>query len=192
MPSSRSLLILYKLIGTFAGAYLSTAYALRYPDRVSKLILLSPAGVPHDPDAINDTTLPSRELHDGAPPSSSSAPIPASNSKVKEIKKEQAKEKRQESTWRKIGTYLWEEGVSPFQIVRSSLFWGPYLVGQVGHPLPSTLTIHTDSFFQYTSRRFANLPENDKRDFYQYLWHITRAKGSGEYCICENTSFLYI
>ena len=147
MPSSRSLLISHQLIEIFTGAYLSTAYALRYPDRVSKLILLSPAGVPHDPDAINDTTLPSRELHDDAPPSSSSGPIPASNSKVKDIKKEQAKEKRQESTWRKIGTYLWEEGVSPFQIVRSSLFWGPYLVGQVGYSLPLILETHADLFF---------------------------------------------
>ncbi|KDQ06024.1 hypothetical protein BOTBODRAFT_71125 [Botryobasidium botryosum FD-172 SS1] len=155
------------LVGHSLGAYLSTAYALRYPDRVSKLILLSPAGVPHDPNAVVDTTVPSRELHDDAPPTASpaSAPVPATESKVKDMKKVQAKEKREESTWRKVATYLWEEGVSPFQLVRSSLFWGPMLVGN------------------YTSRRFAHLSDEDKRDFHQYLWHITRSKGSGEYCI---------
>ncbi|KAJ7046116.1 Alpha/Beta hydrolase protein [Mycena alexandri] len=37
------------LIGHSLGGYLSVAYALKYPDRVNKLILLSPTGVPRDP-----------------------------------------------------------------------------------------------------------------------------------------------
>ena len=74
-----------------AGAYLSAAYALRYPERVAKLVLLSPAGVPADPNAIHDTTMPSRELFDGQPSPSSLGTMPASTANVKEMRKEQAR-----------------------------------------------------------------------------------------------------
>lgn len=117
------------LIGHSLGAYFSVAYALRYPTRVHKLILLSPAGVPHDPN--NLTTL-SREWTDtGDAASFVSAPaVPAGGNQVRSIRKEQSS-KRQESRVGKLITYLWEEGWSPFQIVRSTLFWGPMLVGKV-------------------------------------------------------------
>jgi cardiolipin-specific phospholipase len=39
------------LIGHSLGGYLSTAYALRYPSRVDRLVLLSPAGIPENPYA---------------------------------------------------------------------------------------------------------------------------------------------
>merc|ERR1712093_738749 len=38
------------LIGHSLGGYLSTVYALRYPERVNKLILVSPVGIPRKPD----------------------------------------------------------------------------------------------------------------------------------------------
>ncbi|KAG9103201.1 hypothetical protein FRC06_011790 [Ceratobasidium sp. 370] len=151
------------LIGHSLGAYLSTAYALRYPDRVNQLILLSPAGVPRDP---NSTEEPSREL-DPTPSQARSAggtAVPATEQRVAALKAEQRAAKREESTLRKVATYLWEEGWSPFQIVRSAMFYGPWLVGK------------------YSGRRF-DLTDEDKRDMHDYIWHITRAKGSGEYCI---------
>ncbi|KIM67877.1 hypothetical protein SCLCIDRAFT_1210008 [Scleroderma citrinum Foug A] len=151
------------LIGHSLGAYFSVAYALRYPTRVHKLILLSPAGVPHDPN--NLTTL-SREWTDtGDAASFVSAPaVPAGGNQVRSIRKEQSS-KRQESRVGKLITYLWEEGWSPFQIVRSTLFWGPMLVGK------------------YSSRRFPGLAEDEVRDLHDYLVNITLAKGSSEYCI---------
>ncbi|KAG6331712.1 hypothetical protein ID866_7373 [Astraeus odoratus] len=153
------------LIGHSLGAYFSVAYALRYPTRVNKLILLSPAGVPHDP---NNLTAPSRELTDtGDATSSVSAPAaaPASTNDVKRIRNEQREAKRQESRTVKLITYLWEEGWSPFQVVRCTLFWGPMLVGK------------------YSSRRFSGLTEDEVRDIHEYIVNITLAKGSGEYCI---------
>jgi len=137
---------------------------------VNKLILLSPAGVPRDPNATSD---PSRELTDTgdktAPSGSSSAKDEtveaATKGKIDEIKIEQAAEKKQESRTRRLLMYLWEEGWSPFQVVRNTFFWGPMIVGK------------------YSSRRFSGLTEDETRDMHDYILNITLAKGSGEYCI---------
>lgn len=115
------------LVGHSLGAYLSVVYALRYPERVSKLVLLSPAGVPRDPDAL---TMPSRELTDEQTSGADGAQA-ANRRNVEEVRQEQAAQKRQQSRRSKLFTYLWEEGWSPFQVVRSTLFWGPMLVGKV-------------------------------------------------------------
>ena len=48
------------LVGHSLGAYMSVAYALGHPTGVSRLVLLSLAGVPRDPN----TTVPSREVTD--------------------------------------------------------------------------------------------------------------------------------
>ena len=37
------------LVGHSLGGYLASAYTVRYPDRVTGLVLLSPAGIPHGP-----------------------------------------------------------------------------------------------------------------------------------------------
>lgn len=153
------------LIGHSLGGYLSVVYALRYPTRVSKLILLSPAGVPRDP---NTTETPAREVSDaGMSGSDSDSAEPASDSKVNAMRAGQRAEQRKQSRSRKLFTYLWEEGWSPFQVVRSTLFWGPMLVGK------------------YSSRRFIGLDMDDTKAMHEYILNITLAKGSGEYCICR-------
>ena len=114
------------LIGHSLGAYFSTVYALRYPQRVHKLVLLSPAGVPRDPNA----TAPSREMLDRQVTGEDGV-VAADSSRVAALEQEQQAEKTKESLGRRLFTHLWEEGWSPFQVVRSSLFWGPMLVGKV-------------------------------------------------------------
>ena len=156
------------LIGHSLGAYLSVAYTLKYPERVTKLILLSPAGVPRGPNY----TEPSRELTDhGADPDG----IPehhegdhaelATKGNVSSIRSSQKRHQENQSFGRRVFTYLWEEGVSPFQAVRSLSFLGPLVVGK------------------YSSRRFQGLSEEETRDMHDYILNITLAKGSGEYCI---------
>lgn len=153
------------LIGHSLGGYLSIAYALKYPTRVSKLILVSPAGIPRDP---NNTTEYSREVADeqvtGA--SDSDHAEAASKSTVESMRAEQRTEQRKESRSRRLFTYLWEEGFSPFQVVRSLSVWGPMVVGK------------------YSSRRFIGLSADDTKAMHEYILNITMAKGSGEYCIC--------
>jgi cardiolipin-specific phospholipase len=117
------------LVGHSLGAYLSVAYALRYPTRVSKLILLSPAGVPRDP---NDNSVPSKEFDDTQEDVKSAGVAKApTQAQIEDMKKGLRRLQAQESKTRKLLTYLWEEGWSPFQIIRSSLFWSPLLVGKV-------------------------------------------------------------
>ncbi|EJD52315.1 alpha/beta-hydrolase [Auricularia subglabra TFB-10046 SS5] len=148
------------LVGHSLGAYLSVAYALRHPDRVSRLILLSPAGVPRGPD---DTSLPSAEVDPS--PHGDGAAHAASREEAKKIEKEQRRAARNQNMLRRVGLYLWEEGFSPFQVVRTAGMWGPMLVGK------------------YSSRRFIGLTEEETREMNEYIFNITVAKGSSEYCI---------
>ncbi|KAF8505554.1 alpha/beta-hydrolase [Russula emetica] len=148
------------LIGHSLGAYFSTVYALRYPERVHKLLLLSPAGVPRDPS----NTVPSREMLDRQI-TGEDGDVAADSARLAALEQEQRSEKTKEPFARRLFTHLWEEGWSPFQVVRFSLFWGPMLVGK------------------YSSRRFGALNEDETRDMHDYITNITLAKGSGEYCI---------
>ncbi|KZT62984.1 alpha/beta-hydrolase [Calocera cornea HHB12733] len=163
------------LVGHSLGGYLSVAYTLKYPERVSRLILLSPAGVPSSEHAHD---VPSAELanpeathgkhhHGKAKLVASTNGTATDSAKVEEArepsKEEQARARR--SMMRVVGTYLWEQGVSPFTILRWSGIYGPLLVSK------------------YSSRRFSHLDASDIRDMHNYIYHISRAKGSGEFCI---------
>ncbi|KAJ3998263.1 alpha/beta-hydrolase [Lentinula boryana] len=149
------------LIGHSLGAYFSVVYALKYPQRVERLILLSPAGVPRGPD----NTVPASEMDPPSTTSNDDRAELASNTKVEEVEANQRIAKAKESRSRRILTYLWEEGFSPFQVVRTMSVWGPWLVGK------------------YSSRRFSGLTSEETRDMHDYILNITMAKGSGEYCI---------
>lgn len=160
------------LVGHSLGAYMSVAYALKYPTRVSRLVLLSPAGVPRD----SNTTVPSREITDDQTTEAGYVSVDdaqlATKAKVEEIKSEQRNQGRRQGRLWKVFTYLWEEGWSPFQVVRSAMWYGPILVGK------------------YSSRRFPGFTEEEVREMHDYILNITLAKGSGEYCICERLSSL--
>jgi len=43
----------FTLLGHSLGGYMATAYALKYPGRLKKLVLISPVGIPEDPYAVN-------------------------------------------------------------------------------------------------------------------------------------------
>ncbi|KAH7107926.1 alpha/beta-hydrolase [Auriculariales sp. MPI-PUGE-AT-0066] len=128
--------------------------------RVERLVLLSPAGIPRAPE---DTSVPAAEV-DPSPHGSKPAHS-ASDSETEKIARKQRRAQLNQSTTRRVFTHLWEEGYSPFGVVRALGMFGPLLVGR------------------YSSRRFSGLSEEETRDMHDYIYNITVAKGSGEYCI---------
>lgn len=128
-----------QLVGHSLGAYLACCYALKYPERVSRLVLLSPAGVPRGPNSevpAREVTADQESIRSSNTTASSSGiggrqVENASRENVREIKKEQMEEKKKETRTQQLFTYLWEEGWSPFQIIRTLNVFGPMLIGKV-------------------------------------------------------------
>ncbi|BEI92887.1 uncharacterized protein CcaverHIS019_0505150 [Cutaneotrichosporon cavernicola] len=161
------------LIGHSLGGYLSSAYALKYPERVSSLILVSPAGIPHG--SLGDKAVP--------PPTTQPKPVTerasldaaadAAESEMHDPAASEAEAKAaahpQQSATRRGMTKLflwgWEKGLSPFSILRGMGPWGPLMVGK------------------YSSRRFASQSPDDVRDLHSYIYGTSVMRGSGEFCI---------
>ncbi|OKL59281.1 hypothetical protein UA08_05411 [Talaromyces atroroseus] len=144
----------FTLMGHSMGGYLATAYALKYPGRLNKLILVSPVGVPENPYAVNEAMpAPSESTTggndngsslNGRQPDSAGPPRPRLGRFI---------------------TYLWDANVSPFSFIRWSGPLGPRLVSG------------------WTSRRFAHLPADEAAALHDYTYSIFRLRGSGEYAL---------
>ncbi|EJU06173.1 alpha/beta-hydrolase [Dacryopinax primogenitus] len=143
------------LVGHSLGGYLSVAYTLKYPQHVSRLVLLSPAGVPTSDFSLD----PSADPADGKTNSHPKHPTSETPKAPKDDRPQQR------TMLRTVFRYLWESGISPFTILRMSSFYGPLLVSK------------------YSTRRFPHLSPDDIRDMHNYMYHISRARGSGEFCI---------
>lgn len=176
------------LVAHSLGGYLSIAYSLKHPDRVSRLVLVSPAGIPEVPSEGStfspkpngktveaELTQPQEDHVPGSQlqaekdaqkmkniPSKQSTPLKAS-----EAERSGNTPPRFGSKTRAVFSYLWEKNASPFGLVRGSLFFGPMLVGR------------------YTSRRFGSLPEEELRALHNYCQAIFTARGSSEYCLAH-------
>jgi len=168
------------------GGYLAMQYALKYPQHVERLILLSPVGVPVPPegaatvpvaidasdlspsvheaialDASSDSSTRSSPLMLNASKLKSNAPISGSSS---------AKELPVAVTGRRIPGWintLWNRNFTPQWVVRSLGPIGPRLVKR------------------YTDFRFQYLPENELKELKEYLYHITADAPSGEYAMAS-------
>lgn len=98
----------FTFVAHSVGAYLASAYSMKYPGHIKKLVLVSPAGVPRSPFSIS----------------------------AKEKAKQQAAETA-EASGATLKTsveipgwfnYLWEQNVSPFFLVRGTGPLGPRVV----------------------------------------------------------------
>jgi len=125
-------------------------------------VLVSPVGVPRSPyeratrESSEDLERRASKIHDdaqgdaeamaaGTAPAEAGLPI-------------------QPKTW---WTYLWEQNVSPFSILRYSTFLGPSLISR------------------YAARRFATFPTETQQELFTYLYQISKDRGSGEYCLAH-------
>lgn len=165
----------FTMVGHSLGGYLSTAYALRKPERVNRLILISPVGIPKSPyhsdeeeeAKVGENRIPvERELRDSqrqttSGASSSRASVASSSS---ESSKAADKLKMPPKTW---WTYAWEANISPFSLVRMSSFMGPKLVSR------------------YATRRFALFEPDVQTELFNYLYSVYGQRGSGEYCLAH-------
>ncbi|KAJ8104278.1 Alpha/Beta hydrolase protein [Lipomyces tetrasporus] len=150
----------FTLMAHSMGGYIGVAYALRHPERIKKLILVSPAGVPRDPWIVHED-----EAH---PPSSAlgseftSTQADTTKHSTRAVDKRQTELKRPMPNWL---VFLWERHVSPFSFVRYSGPLGPQLVSL------------------WTSHRFSTLPTDEANALHQYVLGLFTSRGSGEYAI---------
>ncbi|ROW04473.1 hypothetical protein VMCG_04976 [Cytospora schulzeri] len=162
----------FTLLGHSLGGYLATAYALKYPGHLNKLILASPVGIPEDPYATN-AELP--EPHDSSlaqeftqsqesiveqDTNVTSQDVRISNTTTKTAPKSP---RRPLPGWL---VWLWDTNcVSPFSIVRMGGPLGPRFVSS------------------WTSRRFNHLPAEESAALHAYSYSLFRQKGSGEFAL---------
>jgi cardiolipin-specific phospholipase len=158
------------LIGHSLGGYLSAAYTLKYPSRVDRLILISPVGIPPNPS--DPSPSPSDPTTDQDQTDAAPAPAVLASEELTQSREEtkgkngaQSKEgkkvKEDEAEQGKKATasrprlraafgWAWEQGFSPFGVLRALGPLAPKLVGT------------------YASRRFEGLGPDDVRDM-QYV-----------------------
>ncbi|EIM24059.1 alpha/beta-hydrolase [Wallemia mellicola CBS 633.66] len=115
------------LIGHSLGGYISTVYALKYPEHVKKLILVSPIGFPKNPESVRAESL-NKDLAQAE-----------SQSRTHEFS--DMPETRTRKALKSVIRYLWEDrNFSPFDILRKSFFFGPMLVSSYSLRRFSTLS----------------------------------------------------
>lgn len=159
----------FTLMGHSLGGYMAVAYALKYPGRLNKLILASPVGIPEDPYAVSaempepqDSTLQSEFTQDQESAVSGKPPVDGNNFMNKGPKEGTDTPRRPLPKWL---TYLWDQNISPFSVVRWAGPLGPKLVSG------------------WTSRRFSHLPEEEAKALHDYSYSLFRQRGSGEYVL---------
>jgi cardiolipin-specific phospholipase len=159
----------FTLLGHSLGGYMAVAYALKYPGRLNKLILASPVGIPEDPYAVSaempepqDSTLQNEFTQDQDSAISGKPPADSNNFMNKGPKDGTSTPRRPLPKWL---TYLWDQNISPFSIVRWAGPLGPKLVSG------------------WTSRRFSKLPADEAQALHDYSYSLFRQRGSGEYAL---------
>lgn len=170
----------FKLIGHSFGGYLSSLYTLRYPQHVSKLILVSPVGVERsgfdlseNPNATKSPSLsssaavegPDIEQEIGIHNKTTDEPInDLPTSSIHKID-ENGYVKRLPNL-PKFLSFLWEHHISPFTALRVLGPFGPHMSSS------------------WSFRRFGNIDDpSEVMKLHIYSYNTFVAKGSGEHAL---------
>lgn len=181
------------------GGYLATVYAMEHPERVEQLILVSPVGVPENPNLPQDSEpetnveeeilQPQTETTGRVTPGTStpetlssgaSTPVSGSSTPTSKVDPQSANHRIREALKNK-------PQVQGGNIRRRRLgsvityLWEknvtPFGIVRAAGPFGPMLVT------QYTARRFAAMNDEDKKTLHDYLYCITTEKGSGEFAL---------
>jgi cardiolipin-specific phospholipase len=166
----------FTLMGHSLGGYLAVAYALKYPGRLKKLILASPAGIPENPYAVseklpepNESTMAAEFTEDQETVTQGHAKINQSdNKRAPSVTSQTSTTTTTNAPARKLPpwfVWLWDANFSPFTLVRMTGPLGPRFVSG------------------WSSRRFNHLPPEEAQALHDYTFSIFRQRGSGEYAL---------
>lgn len=143
------------------------AYALKYPTHLTKLILVSPVGIPCSQYAIDHSAFPEDEMHPNMQPRGSCSFAPTRPRRTRSILgAPSSKHTIPKHCYRNVPRWLrllWRVNISPFTLIRSSGPFGPMLASA------------------WTSAMTAALSSTEAHCLQQYLYSIFRQHGSGEY-----------
>ncbi|KAI8055918.1 Alpha/Beta hydrolase protein, partial [Syncephalis plumigaleata] len=172
------------LAGHSMGGYMSSLYSLRYPERVERLVLISPVGIPEQPSvaekvgaAAEATAGIANEVSATSAPPSVEA-VAATSSIIDNDQAEQQnlmvvdesddlpepehefQRPNSDNRPRKIPGWvstIWDRNFTPQWFVRAMGPFGPRLVNT------------------YVQNRMAHLPDEDRADLRDYTYHISSA-----------------
>ncbi|PVU95917.1 hypothetical protein BB559_002559 [Furculomyces boomerangus] len=162
------------LLGHSFGGYMSSLYALKYPERIEKLVLESPVGVPETPESLRDL-VDLGKFPEKRPKEKDSLLKPSQASSVGEdkptgIHPHEARIERfrnasfQYKLLARIAYKLWESHLSPQSVLRFFGRLGPRLTNK------------------YVSK-FTSFSEGERNALSEYMFHVSAQKGSSEYAI---------
>lgn len=159
----------FTLMGHSLGGYLSSVYAFRYPERVQKLILISPVGVERGyNESLNDrsflSVFKSNKKASAHPPAEEE--VLGVDEEMTDDAKAAAEVKsefKRSQDLNKLLIYLWNHHISPFFILRG--------VGPLGPKFMS----------RWSHLRFKQFDEQERTDMHIYCYKTFLASPSGEY-----------
>lgn len=192
----------FTLMGHSLGGYLAVSYALKYPGRLNKLILASPAGIPEDPWAVNaampepeesaygneftqdQESIVNRETPEGG---ANTAFIQADSKDKKavasSIKSNYSAGKTSGNGNTNANGNGKKDTAPPRRPIPGWVSWlwdanvSPFSIVRMTGPLGPRFVSG------WTSRRFNHLPPDEKEALHTYSYSLFRQKGSGEYVL---------